>query len=247
MGFPQRSAEDPSAAAFVGRDVQMGFPQRSAEDPSAAAFVGSDVQLHSGSYSCPRCQARVPDLPCECHVCGLILISSPHLARSYHHLFPVAPFEELGRQTTADLARKAYAEQAQAAASGRPPETPHTLFCFACLKKPYIEGKYSFTTADLARRAYAQQAEAAASGRPPETLHTLFCFKCLKDLTSAAEAASAPPGGRRAVVPMILRCGVCGHIFCFECDSYIHESLHNCPGCECVNGGADAGTKEEVQ
>lgn len=32
---------------------------------------------------------------CRCHICGLTLVSSPHLARSYHHLFPVKPFQEL--------------------------------------------------------------------------------------------------------------------------------------------------------
>jgi hypothetical protein len=40
-----------------------------------------------------RCAGRVAELPGECHVCGLTLISSPHLARSYHHLFPVPAYE----------------------------------------------------------------------------------------------------------------------------------------------------------
>lgn len=31
----------------------------------------------------------------QCHVCGLSLVASPHLARSYHHLFPVKPFAEV--------------------------------------------------------------------------------------------------------------------------------------------------------
>ena len=35
------------------------------------------------------------ELPASCHVCGLTLVSSPHLARSYHHLFPVQPFREV--------------------------------------------------------------------------------------------------------------------------------------------------------
>ena len=42
-----------------------------------------------------RCKARVPDIPSSCHICNLTLVSSPHLARSYHHLFPVKPFVEL--------------------------------------------------------------------------------------------------------------------------------------------------------
>ncbi len=72
----------------------MGFPQRSPEEASSAVFVGPDARLLPASYTCPRCRSRVAELPCECHTCGLTLISSPHLARSYHHLFPVPPFDE---------------------------------------------------------------------------------------------------------------------------------------------------------
>ncbi len=38
------------------------------------------------------------DIPSTCHICRLTLVSSPHLARSYHHLFPVKPFEEMSVQ-----------------------------------------------------------------------------------------------------------------------------------------------------
>jgi transcription initiation factor TFIIH subunit 2 len=61
--------------------VRMGFPRRNAEDPSAAVHVGVAARLLAGGYTCPRCKARVCELPCECHVCRLTLISSPHLAR----------------------------------------------------------------------------------------------------------------------------------------------------------------------
>ena len=42
-----------------------------------------------------RCRARVVELPCSCHICGLTLVSSPHLERSYHHLVPVRAFSEV--------------------------------------------------------------------------------------------------------------------------------------------------------
>jgi len=45
----------------------------------------------------------------ECRACGLTLVSAPHLARSYHYLFPVDPFKEIA------------------------PESDHT-FCFGCQK-----------------------------------------------------------------------------------------------------------------
>lgn len=73
----------------------MGFPQKAAEGPTAVAFVGADCLLQSGGFTCPRCKARVLDLPSTCHVCGLTLVSSSQLARSYHHLFPVKPFVEM--------------------------------------------------------------------------------------------------------------------------------------------------------
>jgi hypothetical protein len=44
---------------------------------------------------------------------------------------------------------------------------------------------------------------------------------------------------------MVLRCGHCNQLFCFDCDAFIHEILHNCPGCEAagapVLGDADKG------
>ena len=73
----------------------MGFPQKAADGPTAVAFVGPDCLLQSGGFTCPRCKARVVDLPSTCHVCGLTLVSSSQLARSYHHLFPVKPFVEV--------------------------------------------------------------------------------------------------------------------------------------------------------
>lgn len=73
----------------------MGFPQKAADGPTAVAFVGADCVLQSGGFTCPRCKARVLDLPSTCHVCGLTLVSSSQLARSYHHLFPVKPFVEI--------------------------------------------------------------------------------------------------------------------------------------------------------
>ena len=48
------------------------------------------------------------ELPTACHVCGLTLVSSPHLARSYHHLFPVRPFQEVSPVELADMTVRAW-------------------------------------------------------------------------------------------------------------------------------------------
>ena len=37
-------------------------------------------------------------------------------------------------------------------------------------------------------------------------------------------------GGK--VTGVRVACPRCKQHFCFDCDIYIHESLHNCPGCE---------------
>jgi transcription initiation factor TFIIH subunit 2 len=31
------------------------------------------------------------------------------------------------------------------------------------------------------------------------------------------------------------QCLVCLHLFCPDCDAFLHETLHNCPGCLCYN------------
>ncbi len=45
------------------------------------------------------------------------------------------------------------------------------------------------------------------------------CFGCQKEVSSA-ETSSA------------YSCAKCANIFCYDCDAFIHDCLHNCPGCE---------------
>ena len=112
--------------------VRMGFPRAVASGPAGAAFIGPGAALGSGGFACPRCAARVAELPAACHVCGLALVSSPHLARSYHHLFPVAPYDEVGGEVEeeaggggASLKKPAAARAAAlAAAASAPRPTP---------------------------------------------------------------------------------------------------------------------------
>ncbi|KAG7098597.1 hypothetical protein E1B28_000522 [Marasmius oreades] len=69
----------------------MGFPTRlPGASPPSLCVCHSD--LKSDGFLCPRCLAKVCDVPTDCDICGLMIVSSPHLARSYHHLFPVKPY-----------------------------------------------------------------------------------------------------------------------------------------------------------
>lgn len=75
---------------------RCGFAPSSAEtELKRWLLAGEACLLRPGGYTCPKCKARVAELPSLCHVCGLSLVASPHLARSYHHLFPVPAFAEV--------------------------------------------------------------------------------------------------------------------------------------------------------
>lgn len=142
----------PSLASSTAASlVRMGFPVHAPAGPSHA--VVGDA---GGEFVCPRCEARVGELPATCGVCALTLVSSPHLARSYHHLFPVPPYDE---------------EDAAGEAGG----------------------------------------EAGA------------CYGCGECVGRGSRGIST-------------RCPRCAHRFCFACDAYVHEQLHNCPGCEAAAG-----------
>ncbi|KAK9127277.1 hypothetical protein Syun_016074 [Stephania yunnanensis] len=85
----------PAIAEFaVSNLIKMGFPQRAAEGVVSICSCHKEAKV-GGGYTCPRCKARVCELPTECQICGLTLVSSPHLARSYHHLFPITPFNDV--------------------------------------------------------------------------------------------------------------------------------------------------------
>ncbi|XP_050213363.1 general transcription factor IIH subunit 2 [Mercurialis annua] len=146
----------PAIAEFATANlIKMGFPQRTAEGSISICSCHKEAKVGEG-YICPRCKARICDLPTECRICGLTLVSSPHLARSYHHLFPITPFDEVP-----------------------------------------------------ARRSELQQ-------KPQKT-----CFGCQQSLLD--------PGNKPG---LSVTCPKCKQYFCLDCDIYIHESLHNCPGCE---------------
>ncbi|KAJ5149305.1 hypothetical protein N7448_000883 [Penicillium atrosanguineum] len=73
--------------------LMMGFPSRTVEArPSLCACHSKPSR---GGYLCSRCGSKVCSLPAECPSCGLTLILSTHLARSYHHLFPLMNWAEV--------------------------------------------------------------------------------------------------------------------------------------------------------
>ncbi|CAK9440358.1 uncharacterized protein LODBEIA_P44580 [Lodderomyces beijingensis] len=181
MGFPTKI--QPSITSTIGNsDFTVEFPRLNASYPTQGSEESRDVveinnnsnssnssnlpQASSSSivgYQCPQCKSKVCNLPTICPVCGLMLILSTHLARSYHHLVPLAPYKEVEVSAT-------YASE----------------YCFGCqLKFPA-----GVETSSASRRAI----ESLTSSR-------YQCVRCEQD-------------------------------FCINCDVFVHEVLHNCPGCE---------------
>ncbi|KAL4894645.1 Ssl1-like-domain-containing protein [Aspergillus ambiguus] len=82
--------------------LMMGFPSRTVETSPSLCACHSTPSC--GGYLCSRCNSKVCGLPAECPSCGLTLILSTHLARSYHHLFPLinwveVPWQRASRST----------------------------------------------------------------------------------------------------------------------------------------------------
>lgn len=95
--------------------LMMGFPSRVTEAaPTLCACHGT---LTRGGYLCSRCKAKACSLPATCPSCGLTLILSTHLARSYHHLFPLRAWAKVGWER----ARASGSTQCKACLAAFPP------------------------------------------------------------------------------------------------------------------------------
>ncbi|RXK41465.1 transcription initiation factor TFIIH subunit 2 [Tremella mesenterica] len=89
---------DGSRPPPVGDLMVMGFPVRL--PPGGETLCVCHGLLKKGGYLCPRCGSKLCDVPTDCEVCGLMVVSSPHLARSFWFLFPVAHYDALTVETT---------------------------------------------------------------------------------------------------------------------------------------------------
>ncbi|ELU17421.1 hypothetical protein CAPTEDRAFT_178402 [Capitella teleta] len=133
--------------------IRMGFPRHEqGQQPSMCNChleSSSSEGFSTGGYFCPQCRSKYCELPVECRACGLTLVSAPHLARSYHHLFLLEPFNEV--------------------------RTEVAIF--------HKEKR--------------------------------ICYSCQSQLND----------------PMSYQCSKCRQVFCVDCDLFVHETLHSCPGC----------------
>ncbi|CAF0779696.1 unnamed protein product [Didymodactylos carnosus] len=115
----------PALTKFESSLVRMGFPKyrvcssesQTGNSPTTttsltnkqekASMCMCHLEQRDGStgfsisgYFCPTCESKYCELPTECSVCHLTLVSAPHLARSYHFLFFVEQFIEIPRNSS---------------------------------------------------------------------------------------------------------------------------------------------------
>lgn len=169
MGFPSKFQPNLSYN-LNNTNFTIDFPMLNASHPtegSDASKLAVTIQSNNPvntnivGYQCPQCKNKVVNLPTICPVCGLMLILSTHLARSYHHLVPLAPFTEVPVSATY--------------------KSDHCNGCLLLFPKGV-------------KKTVKTNLESMTSSR-------YECVKCKED-------------------------------YCIDCDVFIHETLHNCPGCE---------------
>lgn len=141
--------------------LSMGFPSRlTSRSPTLCACHSKPT---SGGYLCSRCSAKVCALPSKCPSCGLTLILSTHLARSYHHLFPLRNWQEVTWQRAA--------------------EQPDATSCFSCLTPfpPVRPSRLDRRGSETVGKPRDKRKEIglSESGRYEcDTCHSFFCIDC---------------------------------------------------------------------
>ena len=88
-------------------------------------------------YYCPRCGAKSCHIPCGCPICGLFLLASYHLAKSYHHLFSLPQYNEVSALPPCSSS-SSFTTTATASVKHHPKHTPARVssgqpcYCYGC-------------------------------------------------------------------------------------------------------------------
>lgn len=220
---PESHTQQAAAAADDGNKsslLMMGFPSR-VTDPKPS-LCACHSRPTTGGYLCSRCSSKVCSLPTTCPACSLTLILSTHLARSYHHLFPLQNWKTVSWSRATS-----------------PPQR-HKTICFAC-QTPFPSPPASLKNS----------AGATANGTTKQVDISRIPSKAPLSDARNAESASTEPSAAALLRPTQdgdathnrryedqtvsesgrYECETCGQFFCVDCDVFCHEIIHNCPGC----------------
>mmetsp|Transcript_7649 Transcript_7649/g.16659 ORF Transcript_7649/g.16659 Transcript_7649/m.16659 type:complete len:615 (+) Transcript_7649:39-1883(+) len=266
MGFPSREGGDvptlvhSSGGATKDRNGDGGVAF--AINPATADDRRSNrvITFARTGYVCPRCRSRCSDLPSDCAVCGLRLILAPHLARTFHHLFPVRPFEELNEaevittlEGNTNLINKLSSSINGKKVNGK----KKGLEALPVLSSSAFTPASSISSSNIScfvvsssKNVIYHPSAPMQEQRTPSSSKMInigpsiianssdcdrCCFGCLKvigcrPLKSSTNEASEDRSDEGEAI-LRFQCPECHNIFCPDCDAFLHETLHNCPGC----------------
>lgn len=183
--------------------MMMGFPSRVVDDvPTMCACHGT---LTTGGYTCSRCSAKVCSLPVTCPSCQLTLLLSTHLARSYHHLFPL--------RNWAEVSWKRAREKGSTECAG----------CLAAFPPPPAE--------DDSMDVDTQNTSNGSNGANGQDRMDVDGANDQGKGNGKASGAEDDSEEQKASESSRYECRVCESHFCIDCDMFCHLVLHNCPGC----------------
>jgi transcription initiation factor TFIIH subunit 2 len=210
---------------FACEMVQMGFPTRTKADIPTLVHATRDTKLLARTaYTCPQCQAKVSELPTDCVVCGLKLVLSPHLARSFHHLFPVAPFPEVPKF-------KSNEEFISSGTNQQLRERDDVVSSDPVKPKSSLPLSLSSSSSDFQdpQKRVILNSKLLCSSKQNE----ICCFACLRLIGVTHPSPESSENQGEGEESLRFQCEACKNIFCVDCDTFLHETVHTCPGCLC--------------
>ncbi|KAL7518216.1 hypothetical protein ACHAWX_003069 [Stephanocyclus meneghinianus] len=260
MGFPSKDGGDvPTLVHTTGGGATATNNTGFSINPAVADDRRSNrlIAFARSGYVCPRCRSRCSDLPSDCAVCGLRLILAPHLARTFHHLFPVRPFQELEEAEVISNINEHDVSMSQM--NGGKSHGKSGLDALPILSSSAFTPISTISSSAIASFVVSTSSstELQTNGDQNHRHHTTkskvinigpslvakstdcdrCCFGCLKIIGCKPIPATSSDGGQNREgaeeEEAILRfqCPECKNVFCPDCDAYLHETLHNCPGC----------------
>ena len=285
MGFPSKDGGDvPTLVHSTGGGAAFGNTNNNNNNNNAVFSINPAtaddrrsnrlIAFARTGYVCPRCRSRCSDLPSDCAVCGLRLILAPHLARTFHHLFPVRPFEELdeahvvlGHDKEADgddvTMHDVNGEKNMNNNNGRNKGLEAlpvvSSSAFTPIPSTSSSAVTSFVVSSSISNTNVKQPNNGSHSNHDTTNSKIItigpslvakstdcdrcCFGCLKiigckpiiSIATTSDDMNNIEGADTTTTEAILRfqCPECKNVFCPDCDAYLHETLHNCPGCLC--------------
>ena len=264
MGFPSKDGTDvPTLVHTTGGGVS-GSSNNAAFSINPATVDDRRnnrlIAFARTAYVCPRCRSRCSDLPSDCAVCGLRLILAPHLARTFHHLFPVRPFEELEEAAVisnldadGDASMSDVGGDKSNGKNGLEALPAVSSSAFTPISSISSAAVTSFVVSSTSSSSHnnTQQNDAHMNQNTPNskiieigpslmvksTDCDRCCFGCLKIIgckpIHSNNNEEHRDGAEESEAILRFQCPECRNVFCPDCDAYLHETLHNCPGCLC--------------